>query len=99
MKRISATFNWHWISTHLLAGFLAACVWQAPQTAQAEDLGDVMPMGDSITLGSNIIGGYRDPLHTLLNNRGDTFTFVGSLTGSATTVLTESKVDSNLPVW
>jgi lysophospholipase L1-like esterase len=47
-----------------------------------------MAMGDSITLGVPITGGYRDPLYTLLNNRGDTFTFVGSLTDYATSTLT-----------
>ena len=76
------------MSVRLLVGFLAALVWQAPQISQAEDLGKIMPMGDSITLGSNVAGGYRDPLYALLNARGDVFTFVGSLTGSATAALT-----------
>jgi autotransporter-associated beta strand protein len=88
MRKITETFSLHDVGTRLLAGFLAACVWQTPQTAQAADLGNVMPMGDSITLGSNVTGGYRDPLYTLLTNRADTFTFVGSLTGSATAALT-----------
>ena len=50
-------------------------------------LGAVMPMGDSITLGVPVTGGYRDPLYTLLYNRGDTFTFVGSLTDNSTSLL------------
>ncbi|MCF7733837.1 MAG: SGNH/GDSL hydrolase family protein [Akkermansiaceae bacterium] len=50
-------------------------------------LGAIMPMGDSITLGVPVAGGYRDPLYTLLNNRGDTCTFVGSLTDYATSTL------------
>ncbi len=45
-------------------------------------------MGDSITLGVPVNGGYRDPLYTLLTNRADTFTFVGSQTGYATAALT-----------
>ena len=88
MKKMSATFNWLGVGTRVLAGFLAVFVGQAVQTAQAADLGKVMPLGDSITLGSNVTGGYRDPLYTLLTNRADTFTFVGSQTGSATAPLT-----------
>jgi lysophospholipase L1-like esterase len=53
-------------------------------------LGAIMPMGDSITLGVPVAGGYRDPLYTLLHNRGDTFTFVGSLTDYATSTLTSA---------
>jgi hypothetical protein len=58
--------------------------------AQAADLGKIMPMGDSITLGVPVAGGYRDPLYTLLNTRGDTFTLVGSLTDYATTTLSNA---------
>jgi len=50
-------------------------------------LGAIMPMGDSITLGVPVTGGYRDPLYTLLSNRGDTFIFVGSLTDNSTSLL------------
>ena len=64
----------------------------APFTVAAQPplsaLGAIMPMGDSITLGVPLAGGYRDPLFTLLSNRGDTFTFVGSLTDYATSTLT-----------
>ncbi len=88
MNRITGSFNWHCVGTRLLAGFLAAFAWQSPQAAQAEDLGKIMPMGDSITLGVPVAGGYRDPLYTLSTNRGDTFTLVGSQTGYATTALT-----------
>ena len=93
MKRISDPFNWNCVSARLLAGFLAVFVWQAPQAALAADLGKVMPMGDSITLGVPINGGYRDPLYILLTNRADTFTFVGSQTGYATASLTAAGQD------
>ncbi|MCX6875336.1 MAG: GDSL-type esterase/lipase family protein [Verrucomicrobia bacterium] len=56
-------------------------------SAQALDLGKIMPMGDSITDGVPVAGGYRDPLYTLLNSKGDTFTFVGSATNNETTTL------------
>ena len=47
----------------------------------------IMPMGDSITDGVPVAGGYRDLLYTLLNNRGDSFTFVGSLSNNDTAAL------------
>ena len=93
MKRISEAFIWHGVSTPLLAVLLAALVWQAPQTTMAADQGKVMPMGDSITLGVPVNGGYRDPLYILLTNRADTFTFVGSQTGYTTAALTAAGQD------
>ena len=62
MKRESVTFGGRRCSVRLLAGLLATFAWQAAQTAQAADLGKVMPLGDSITLGVPVNGGYRDPL-------------------------------------
>jgi autotransporter-associated beta strand protein len=93
MSRATEIVNWQYVSKRLLAGIVAVFVWQIPQTAQAADLGKIMPMGDSITLGSNVVGGYRDPLYTLLTNRVDTFTFVGFVTGSATAALTAAGQD------
>ena len=87
MKKIAEAFNGHGTVTRLFAVFLAAFICQVQQTAAA-DLGKIMPMGDSITLGVPVAGGYRDPLYTLLTNRADTFTFVGSQTGYATDALT-----------
>lgn len=45
----------------------------------------IMPMGDSITDGRD--SGYREPLHSLLSKRGDSFTFVGSMTINSTAPL------------
>lgn len=73
---------------HLLTAIITTFLWFTPHTVQAADLGNIMPMGDSITYGVPVAGGYRDPLYTLLTNRSDTFTFVGSSTGNATTALT-----------
>ena len=51
----------------------------------------VMPLGDSITRGTNgTQSGYRDPLYTMLKNTGYTISYVGSETTTATTLLTES---------
>jgi lysophospholipase L1-like esterase len=47
-------------------------------------------MGDSITDGVPVAGGYRDPLYTLLNARGDSFTFIGSAANIATATLTSA---------
>ncbi len=77
MKRVVAAF---------MAVVLSAAV------AQAENLGKIMPMGDSITygVGSESTAGYRELLYTLLKNRGDTFTFVGPHSGYATETLTQA---------
>lgn len=56
------------------------------------NLGNVMPLGDSITLGVGdpTGGGYRDPLYTQLTNAGHTFQFVGTLSSSPTELLTST---------
>jgi len=54
---------------------------------QGVELGRIMPMGDSITDGVPVAGGYRDPLYSLLNGRGDTLTLVGSASDNATPTL------------
>ena len=58
----------------------------------AADLGNVMPLGDSITVGVGDPrgGGYRDPLYTQLTNAGHTFQFVGTLSSSPTELLTSA---------
>jgi hypothetical protein len=63
------------------------------QAAQANmNLGNVMPLGDSITKGAPA-GAYRDPLFALLKNGGYTFKFVGSLTENPTAALTAAGQD------
>ena len=51
-------------------------------------LGNIMPLGDSITRGNDVLGGYRAPLSTLLTNWLSTCTFVGLATDNASTTLT-----------
>ncbi len=58
--------------------------------AHASELGNMMPLGDSITYGMGVDGGYRDPLYQLLSNAGHTFTFVGTASGQPTTLLTNN---------
>ena len=64
-------------------------ITQAATVTFTPGLGNIMPMGDSITDGGGA-GGYRDPLYTLLHNRGDTFSFVGSATNNATQTLIDA---------
>jgi len=55
--------------------------------AGAADLGNIWPLGDSITYGQGAAGGYRETLYTNLTVRGYTFTLVGTLTSNPTTLL------------
>ena len=56
--------------------------------ASAASLGNIMPLGDSITYGS-VPGGYRTELYKKLTNASYSFLFVGSGTENTTTVLAE----------
>src|SRR4051794_8105507 len=73
-------------SVAALAGFASLGGIAAP-AARAASLGNIMPLGDSITDGSGAVGGYRDPLYQKLTAAGYTFTYVGSATDNATTLL------------
>jgi lysophospholipase L1-like esterase len=42
----------------------------------------IMPLGDSITLGLSVPGGYRAPLYQLLTNAGRQVDFIGTQTGN-----------------
>lgn len=62
------------------------------------DLGNIWPLGDSITegvagYGYRLPGGYREPLYTNLTDRGYTFNFVGSWNNNASTLLTSNDQD------
>jgi len=49
-----------------------------------------MPLGDSITDGYQLTGGYRTQLYKRLTNSGAIFTFVGSSSNNASAPLTAS---------
>ena len=49
----------------------------------------IMPLGDSITYGQPIPGGYRFPLYTALTNAGYNVNYVGTQSGNATNLLSE----------
>ena len=54
----------------------------------AVNLGNIMPLGDSITLGIGAVDGYRLPLYNLLHNNGYNFTFVGNQNSNSDAALT-----------
>jgi lysophospholipase L1-like esterase len=51
------------------------------------DLGNIWPLGDSITYGVGHAGGYRDTLYTNLIARGCSFKFIGTLDSNPTKLL------------
>ena len=53
-------------------------------------VGEILPLGDSITDGWTVPGGYRARLYLLLSNAGDSFNFVGSATNNSTPALSGS---------
>lgn len=53
----------------------------------AVDFGKIMPLGDSITNGYQVDGGYRDPLYQQLTAAGHTLEFVGTNNEYPTTLL------------
>jgi len=75
----------------LCAAILTAMLDAAPAQPE-QDLGKIMPVGDSITKGAPA-GAYRDPLFTLLKDGGYTFKFVGTLTENPTPALTAAGQD------
>jgi lysophospholipase L1-like esterase len=74
--------------TSIVLPCLLAALLATAARGPAADLGDIMPLGDSITLGVPVSGGYRDPLMRNLTNGGFQFRFVGSLSDYATVALT-----------
>src|SRR5665647_586276 len=43
----------------------------------------ILPLGDSITYGSSVAGGYRLPLYAVLTNAGYNVDYIGSDTGNS----------------
>ncbi|MCC8246307.1 cellulose binding domain-containing protein [Saccharothrix luteola] len=99
---------------HLLASAAAALTLVAAAvvavgTAQADSGVKVMPLGDSITDGFNVPGGYRVDLWQKLVAGGRTVDFVGSMTNGPTSLgdrnheghsgWTIAQIDSNVTNW
>lgn len=68
---------------------IAGVLGSVPEISQARDynLGNIMPLGDSITMGWPVEGGYRDPLYDRLHAAGYTFSLAGSSTENPSSTL------------
>jgi GDSL-like lipase/acylhydrolase family protein/dockerin type I repeat protein len=77
--------------TYGIAALVALLLIPIDRAASAVPIGEILPLGDSITDGlRGTGGGYRARLYLLLNNAGDSFRMVGSATNNSTTALTSS---------
>lgn len=71
-------------------GFALSVGMVIAAACNAAELGNIMPLGDSITRGSAdppIPGGYRERLYNRLKDAGHTFTFVGTQTDNGSPAL------------
>ena len=71
----------------LIGGLCFLCVILSPPAHGAVNLGQIMPLGDSITDGFNIPPGYREYLYHLLTDNGYSFQFAGSSTDRSSPTL------------
>jgi lysophospholipase L1-like esterase len=78
----------HLLKHSFVSGLLPSLVALAlvPCT-RAVDLGNIWPLGDSITYGQGSAGGYRETLCANLTAQGCSFNLVGTLTSNSTTLL------------
>jgi len=81
IRRILATF--------ILPALLATTAAAAPDSPAVKPL-VIWPLGDSITVGAGIPGGYRSPLYEMLTQAGYQVRFTGSDHRAPTPVLTAS---------
>lgn len=72
----------------LLGASIAVSFLASNEAQAAVNLGNIMPLGDSLTVGIGSLNGYRLPLYNLLHNNGYTFTFVGSQSTNSDVSLT-----------
>jgi lysophospholipase L1-like esterase len=59
--------------------------------AAAEADFTIMPLGDSLTYGNGVPGGYRTRLYSDLHNAGYSFTFVGTSTDNPSSLLSQTR--------
>ena len=85
-RHMRALISW---VTHLflVIGVPVFC-YPSHRALGAAAIGEILPLGDSITDGWTVAAGYRAPLYSLLTNAGDTFNFIGSSTNNSTAALT-----------
>ena len=88
-------------TTHSLFRFVllaATGCWSIATTCAQPAPIRVLPLGDSITYGLRVAGGYRAPLHQLLTNAGYSVDFVGLRNGNGATNLPDSDHEGH-PGW
>ena len=79
------------LATYLIATGLTIFLFPADHAFGGTAVGEILPLGDSITDGvAGTGGGYRARLHLLLSNAGDLFNIIGSATNNSTASLTAS---------
>ncbi|ACU38360.1 GDSL-type esterase/lipase family protein [Actinosynnema mirum] len=94
----------------LLVALVSAFAASAPASGASPDAGRrVMPLGDSITDGFNVPGGYRVDLWRKLVEGGRTVDFVGSMSNGPSSLgdrdheghsgWTIAQLDANVPAW
>lgn len=82
---------------------IAVCEAQTPPTR-------IMPLGDSLTSGTTVVGAYRNKLHELLTTAGYNVDFVGTQTDAANPGLPDGdhqgmggyridQIQSGIPTW
>lgn len=88
---------------------LTGLVSQSSSHAQAPPI-RILPLGDSITFGSSVAGGYRNKLYQLLTTAGYNVDYVGVQNGNGVATLPDSdhqgiggwridQVDADIPKW
>jgi lysophospholipase L1-like esterase len=94
----------------VLPSALAALVLTAASIPAQTPPTRIVPLGDSITFGSSVAGGYRKKLYDLLTTAGFNVDYVGVQTGNGVATLPDSdhqgiggwridQVDADLPKW
>ncbi len=94
----------------VLSSALAALVLTAAPTQAQTPPTRIVPLGDSITFGSSVAGGYRKKLYDLLTAAGFNVDYVGVQNGNGVATLPDSdhqgiggwridQVDADLPKW
>src|SRR4051794_5327790 len=80
MKRMSHRARLGWLATAVTATVVGAAALMSAGAAYAESNGGVrvMPLGDSITEGTQVPGGYRIGLWQRFTTNGNRVDFVGS---------------------
>ena len=78
-------------SANLLVALAAFSLLSLPLAAlAATPTIRILPVGDSITYGSSVAGGYRLPLYRMLTNAGFNVDFTGTQTGNGDPALPDS---------